>query len=329
MNASSRASIALALFCFALLSACVTSRLPAVDVATVGSAAELSSTTFYPQEQFQCGPAALLTVLTSSGIETDMDSMVKQVYVPGRQGSLQVEMLAASRAAGRIPYPIDREFGALVAELRAGRPVLVLQNLGTSWFPRWHYAVVIGFDAKREQLTLRSGVDRRRLTRLRTFLHTWRRGDYWGFVVLPANEVPEQVDTARWLAAVAAFEQAGATDAAKLAWVNAVARWPDSAVARFGLANNNFMQGNWQAAESVYRELLMRQPQLAIARNNLALALLRQRRFVEAEQEAQRALVDLDDNSPMHAELANTLSEIRESSANGQSRSGRPSSTNR
>lgn len=120
---------------------------------------ELIDTPFYSQQQFQCGPAALMTVLTASGVATTLDAVARQVYVPARQGSLQSEILAASRAADRVPYLLEPGLFSITGELAAGRPVLVLQNLGVSWAPRWHYAVVVGADAQRHQIFLRSGTD--------------------------------------------------------------------------------------------------------------------------------------------------------------------------
>ena len=61
------------------------------DGATV---VELDHTPFIPQERYQCGPAALTTVLTVSGVDVDLQQIVDQVYLPEKQGSLQLEMLA-------------------------------------------------------------------------------------------------------------------------------------------------------------------------------------------------------------------------------------------
>ena len=75
------------------------------------------------------------------------DELVAQIYLPERKGSLQPEIIAAVRRYDRVPYRIEPALPALLAELRAGRPVLILQNLGLRSLPRWHYAVVIGYSA--------------------------------------------------------------------------------------------------------------------------------------------------------------------------------------
>ena len=146
---------------------------------------ELTAVPFFPQEAYQCGPAALATVLNGSGLNVTPEELTPQVYLPERQGSLQFELLAAARRHGRVPYVLRPQLEAITTEIASGNPVLVLQNLGISAMPFWHYAVVVGFDLARAEVVLRSGREHRHVTSLRTFEHTWRRGDYWAVVVLP------------------------------------------------------------------------------------------------------------------------------------------------
>jgi hypothetical protein len=272
---------------------------------------ELVGTPFYPQERYQCGPAALATVLASSGAAADLGTLVDRVYIPGKKGSLQVEMLAASRTAGRIPYVVDGTLQTLRDELNAGRPVVVLQNLGVAAIPRWHYAVVVGIDAERDQVVLRSGTDKRRITRTRTFLRTWQRGSYWAFVVLRPGELPSRVDRGRYLQAVADLERAGRDVEAATAWQAALAAWPGDAVALFGLGNAQLAAGNNAAAEQYFRAILERNPASAVARNNLAIALARQSRFADARNEIATATDDNDDPA-LESELEDTAALIED-----------------
>ena len=128
---------------------------------------ELTDVPFFPQTEYQCGPAALATILAHEGVPVDADGLVGAVYVEGLRGSLQPELLGATRRNARIPYVLEPEPSALFAELGAGRPVLVLQNLGIERVPVWHYAVVVGFDRDSDRMILRSGAERRRSHRNR------------------------------------------------------------------------------------------------------------------------------------------------------------------
>ena len=92
------------------------------ELPATGSSIELVNTPFYPQERYQCGPAALTTVLVQSGAAVSLDDIVDKVYLPGRQGSVQFELLAATRSEGRLPYQVGGTLDAIRKELEAGRP---------------------------------------------------------------------------------------------------------------------------------------------------------------------------------------------------------------
>jgi tetratricopeptide (TPR) repeat protein len=295
---------------FVMLTGCASIPPSVSELPETARAIELEDTPFYPQERYQCGPAALTTVLVQSGAGASLEAVVDKVYLPGRQGSLQAELLAATRTEGRLPYVIDGSLAAIWRELETGRPVLVLQNLGVEAIPRWHYAVVVGIDAERGEVVLRSGTDRRRVTRIRTFLHTWRRGGYWGMVVLVPGQLPTAPNRSRYFEAIAALEQAGRAEEAAWAWQTALREWPGDTVALFGLANAHLAQAEYAAAETVYRDLLERVPDLPAARNNLALALAAQEKFDTALEQIRVALSNNPDPA-MEKELRDTEATIR------------------
>ena len=251
---------------------------------------ELSDTVFFPQSEFQCGPAALATVLHSAGVVTKPDALAEQVFMPARQGSLQVELLAATRRAGRIPYQIDPTLRALRAELDAGRPVLVLQNLGLGMLPVWHYAVAIGLDPVGDRVVLRSGVERRQLSPASGFLRTWGLADGWAMVVLRPGELPAGADRARYLRAVAQAERFLSSGARRDAYRAALVRWPNDATAQFGAAFALHAGGDLQGAEDAYRGLIGRHPRHAAAHNNLAEVLSARGCHAQARRAAIRAL---------------------------------------
>ena len=122
----------------------------------VAQTVELTSVPFFPQVDYQCGPAALATVMSYTGVPVTPEPLVSQVFLPSRQGSLQIEMLATPRRYGRIAYPLAPRYGDLLREVAAGNPVIVLQDVGLM-FTQWHYAVVNGFDYPSGTLWLRSG----------------------------------------------------------------------------------------------------------------------------------------------------------------------------
>ncbi|MDP4529713.1 PA2778 family cysteine peptidase [Alkalimonas delamerensis] len=268
------------------LSACSQTRPPAQYHRLIAAglpAIELTETPFYPQLQYQCGPAALATVLQSSGVvSAEPELLAEQVYLPKRQGSLQAELMAASRRAERVPYPLSPELEALVTELHAGHPVLVLKNLGLARFPRWHYAVVIGYDPSRQQLLLRSGTEPRQRLSLRRFERSWQLADYWALVVPAAGSLPATAEPGRYLSAVAQVEQQGRLELAALSYTAAQQRWPNDDRVLFALGNIAYQQADFTTAKLHYYRALELAPAEAAYAFNLSWALLRLGKVPEA-----------------------------------------------
>lgn len=297
-----------------LLSAGCASRHPGLEVYVSRSGIppilELHDTPYFPQEEYQCGPAALATVLAATDVPVEPQELTGKIYLPGRQGSLQLELIAASRRYARLPYVLDRELSALLDELAAGRPVLVMQNLGLASYPVWHYAVVIGFDAARDELILRSGEHRRHTMSTRRFLRAWELADYWALVVLRPGEIPAAVDETRYVRGIVTLEAAGQSEAAAVFYRTALSLWPDNTLALFGMGNTYYAQGNREAAETAYRRLLQTSPGHAAARNNLALLLAERGCRAAALAELETALTVVDQGDPMRQRLLETRGEI-------------------
>lgn len=292
-----------------LLAACAHAPVLDAYLPTAAAPVVLSATPFYPQERYQCGPAALAMGLTASGVEITPQALVPKLWIPQLEGSLQAEMIAAARSYGRVPYVIAPGMAALLAELRAQRPVLVLLNLGWRFYPVWHYAVVIGYLPDQDALLLRSGRKRRKRVDAENFLDDWTKAEQWGLVVLRPGELPAGDDESRYLAAVVGLEQEGRAQAAERAYAAATERWPQAAAAWLGLGNARYAQGDAAGAEAAYRDLLARRPGLAVARNNLAQVLAERGCIAAALDQIKKAVATAppalgDDLQQTRAEIA-------------------------
>ena len=267
---------------------------------------ELTEVPFFPQSDYQCGPAALATALASFGVKVTPEDLVSQVYLPERKGSLQVEMLAAARRHGLVSYQLAPRLEDVLRELAAGTPVILLQNLG--FRDGWHYAVAVGYDYDSGEIILRSGVKQREVLPFTMNEFVWMRSGYWAMVALPPERMPVTADEARWLGAIAALERTGNAAGARTAYSQFLKRWPDNLNAAVGLANAHHALGALAEAERVLRDAARRDPDSVIVLNNLAQTLSDQGRNAEALPYIERAVAA---GGPFAAAAAETRETIR------------------
>jgi hypothetical protein len=257
--------------------------------AGVPARVEFADVPFFPQRDYQCGPAALATALVHAGVRITPDELVGQVYLPARQGSLQVEMLAAPRRYSRVSYRLAPRFDDLLRELAAGNPVIVLQDIGQGFSAYWHYAVVVGYDYAAGELYLRSGETRRLAVPFTVLEYTWKKSNYWAMVVMPPGRISATAAESAYLPAIAAMERVGDARATLSAYAAFLERWPDNAAASIGLANQPHALGELKAAEAVLRRAAERHPGSVAVLNNLAQVLSDQGRHAEALTFIERA----------------------------------------
>jgi tetratricopeptide (TPR) repeat protein len=209
-------------------------------------------------------------VLAFSGVDVDPDSLAGMVYLPGREGSLPLEIVAASRRLGRMPYPLAAEFGEILRELQARRPVLVFLNLGSSRYPVWHFAVVVGYAGKEDRLVLHSGARQPQSMRSAKFLGAWRRAGSWALVVVKPGELPATAREEPFVREAASLEEVGMIDEARKAFAAAVRRWPESEAALLGLGNSLYAAGMTVEAAKGYAKLVRLHRSSVAGLNNLA-----------------------------------------------------------
>jgi tetratricopeptide (TPR) repeat protein len=302
-------------FLISFLAACSTPQTQAllrVPPAHLAQRTELTGVPFFPQEAYQCGPAALATVLQDSGVSIRPDQLTSFLLIPEKKGSLQTEMLAAARREGRVAYPLQPDMAAVLSEIAAGNPVVVLQNLALSWYPMWHYAVAIGYDLEQRKMFLRSGGNPRQQLSLRTFEHTWARGKHWAMLALPVGKLPQTAHPETYILALAALEQTRPQTDTWPGYLASAERWPRNLAVQIGAGNAAYRRNDLNTSEQFFLQAQKDHPEAVAALNNLAqiqsdlgkkdLALATARRAVELggplQSEARRTLAEIERAQP-------------------------------
>lgn len=263
---------------------------------------------FYPQEAYYCGPASLAMMLSWSGENVSQSAIAEQIYTPARKGTLPPDILTGARRHGVLAIQVD-SLNELLSHLADGYPVLVFQNLGLTFLPRWHYAVAYAYDLSTGELLLHSGTEEQHVLSLETFENTWKRADYWAITVTQPDDLPPQSGLNASLKAANGLEQARRYQEAATAFRSIANRWQDNIPARMGLGNALYATGDYESAVTAFLEATNINPDFAPAWNNLAHVLGKLGQTQAAIAAAERAIA-LEENNDLYQE---TLKEIETS----------------
>ena len=244
---------------------------------------------FIEQDTGHCGPATLAMAMQWGGRYITADDLASQVYTPVMKGSLQQDMITATRRNGMIAIPV-KGFHNLLQEISAGHPVIVFENLAFDWMPRWHYAIVFGYNLRTRQVLMHSGPEAFKLWDMDVFERSWMLGDYWGMVVLPSHKLSFTGSELAHAGAAAGLEQTKNYRAAQEAYTAMLERWPTSLTAYIGLANIAYEKRNYEKAVALLRKATELHPNSASAWHNLTIALGALEKGDEAQASATQAI---------------------------------------
>ena len=170
--------LALACCCAGLLSCAAT--LPS-GFAPPPGARMLAGVPFHPQEDHQCGPAALATVLNFLGDPVTPEGIAEEIYRPGLRGTVSLDLALYPRPRGFATRFFRGAPADVAAAVDSGLPLLVMVDYGFTGVHIFHYMVITGYDA--EGVRVNSGRNREQRIGWARFLADWHGADNWALLV--------------------------------------------------------------------------------------------------------------------------------------------------
>lgn len=275
-----------------LLQGCATS--PKTDAllkdhSGIAEYAKIKEVPFIKQTKNHCGPASLAMILEYNNRTVDLKELSSQMVTPKARGTYATDLITAVRRQGMIAIKIN-DLKSLLTEVSAGNPVLVFQNVGLSFMPKWHYAVVVGHDLDGPDVILHSGENKFKKTDMRFFERTWSMTDYWAIVVIPPGKLAASVSDLGHTEGISGLEQVRKLVEAKIAYEAVLKKWPQSLPALIGMGNVLYAKEEYPRSVRYLKRAALYHPQSGEVWHNLATAQGAAGQFADAKVSARKAL---------------------------------------
>ena len=138
---------------------------------------------FYPQEEYQCGPASLAGVLNFYGLKISPAEIAGEIFSKEARGTLDMDMLFYAQKKGLNATQYTGSWEDLQKNVNSNRPLIVLIDEGFWVYQKDHFMVVVGYDEG--GLIVNSGKEQQVFIVRDHFLKTWARTKYWTLGIAP------------------------------------------------------------------------------------------------------------------------------------------------
>jgi len=145
----------------------------------------IANVPFHAQDDYQCGPASLAGVLNFLGDPVSPDEIAQAVFRPELRGSVSLDLALYPRKRGHSSRFWRGKVEDIVRNVDAGRPLVLMQDLGIGPVSTYHFLVAVGYSP--QGLIANTGRREYALLPWAEFLRTWERADNWALLVEAKN----------------------------------------------------------------------------------------------------------------------------------------------
>ena len=145
----------------------------------------IEGVTFVKQTEYDCGPAALASVLSFRGKAADLERITASVYLPGLRGTLPMDLERYAKDEGFKTLSSAGTAATLKTTISSNTPVICLLDLGFGFYRQPHFVTVIGFDDGNGLFIMHDGGTPNRTMVYEDFEKKWARAGSWMIVITP------------------------------------------------------------------------------------------------------------------------------------------------
>ena len=146
---------------------------------------------FFPQEEYQCGPAALATVVNywykkdGTGRSLTLDEASARTYSPSARGVLGIDLELYAKKLGFEASGKAARIEDLRQAVLDQTPVIILVDYGFSIYQRNHFMVITGYAP--DFVIVNSGRKESEIISNGDLEKVWKRAGYWSVTIKPLS----------------------------------------------------------------------------------------------------------------------------------------------
>lgn len=142
---------------------------------------------FFPQVDYQCGPASLAGVLNYYGDIVSPDEIAGSIYRQNIRGTVSLDMVLYARQRGLASRWYKGSTDEIVGSVDSGNPIIVMIDLGFSVARAYHYMVITGYSFT--GVIANTGTTPQKLISWERFMSQWEKTQNWTLLITPKEAV--------------------------------------------------------------------------------------------------------------------------------------------
>jgi ABC-type bacteriocin/lantibiotic exporter with double-glycine peptidase domain len=154
-----------------------------LEITRPSQAVLIKDVPFFPQLDYQCGPASLAGVLNYYGDTVTPGEIAEAIYRQKIRGTVSLDMVLYARQRGFASKWYEGSPDDIVRAVDSGSPLVVMIDLGFSLARAYHYMVITGYSP--QGVIANTGTTPQKLISWERFISQWKKTHNWTLLITP------------------------------------------------------------------------------------------------------------------------------------------------